>query len=64
MSFDVQKVFEASIEGGREITPAALSTAIRVAAMQCRDGNGNVSIARMYELTCELENLSIDTYEF
>lgn len=64
MSFDVQKVFEASIEGGREITPVALSTAIRAAAMQCRDSSGNISIARLYELTCELESLTIDTYKF
>ena len=54
----MQRIFEDSTQGGREITPSALAIAIRSAAMQCRDEMGNVSISKLYQLTCELENQS------
>lgn len=51
------RVFESAIKGGYEITPQALAVAIRAAAMECRDSNGNISLAKMYELTCQLESI-------
>ena len=57
MSFDARKVLDDATRGGMHITPTALSVAIRSAAMQCRDDNGNISISKLYELTCELEKL-------
>ena len=51
------RVFEAATEGGYTITPEALSVAIRVALMECRGSNGQVELSKVYELTCEIENL-------
>jgi len=49
------KVFEDAILGGMEITPAALAAAIRSALIECRDPRGQLSLAKLYELTCELD---------
>ena len=51
------RVFDVATEGGYTITPQALAVAIRTAAIECRDDNGIVSLSRLYELTCDLENL-------
>ena len=59
MSFDVKKVIADATQGGMYITPAALSVAIRSAAMQCRDERGNINLAMLYELTCELEKTDL-----
>ena len=56
MSESASRVYDAVTVGGMGITPMALAVAIRAAAMECRDDNGNISLARMYELTCELES--------
>ena len=58
MSFDARKVLDDATRGGMHITPTALSVAIRSAAMQCRDDKGNINLAMLYELTCELEKLT------
>lgn len=59
MSFDINKVLNDATRGGMHITPAALSAAIRSAAMQCRDDRGNINLAMLYELTCELEKTDL-----
>ena len=52
------RVFDAATEGGYTITPAALVVAIRASLMECRGENGQVDLSKVYELTCELENLN------
>ena len=52
------RVFNAATEGGYTITPEALVVAIRTALMECRDSKGQVELSKVYELTCELENLN------
>jgi len=51
------RVFNAASESGNTITPKALVAAIRVALMECRDSRGQIELSKVYELTCELENL-------
>ncbi len=58
MSESASRVYDAVTEGGMSITPEAIAAAIRCAAMECRDAKGNVSLSRMYELTCELESIN------
>ena len=53
------RVYDAVTQAGMSITPEAIAAAIRCAAMECQDSNGNVSLAKMYELTCELEAISL-----
>lgn len=57
MSDSASRVYDAVTQAGMSITPEAIAAAIRCAAMECRDANGNVSLAKMYELTCELESI-------
>ena len=52
------RVFEAATEGGYSITPEALVAAIRTALIECRDKAGYIDLSKVYELTCELENLN------
>jgi len=59
MSDSALRVYNAATVGGMSITPEAIVVAIRTAAMECRDSDGNVSLAKIYELTCELENISL-----
>ena len=58
MSESASRVYDAVTEGGMSITPEAIAAAIRCAAMECRDANGNISLTRMFELTCELESIN------
>ena len=58
MSESASRVYDAVTEGGMSITPEAIAAAIRCAAMECRDSDGNISLSRMYELTCELESIN------
>jgi len=52
-------VFEDATVAGREITPPALAIAIRSALIHCRDDRGQLSVAKLYDLTSDLENLTI-----
>ncbi len=58
MSESASRVYDAVTAGGMSITPEAIAAAIRCAAMECRDEEGQISLARMYELTCELESIN------
>lgn len=58
MSESASRVYDAVTAGGMSITPEAIVAAIRCAAMECRDTNGNISLAKLYELTCELESIN------
>ena len=58
MSESSSRVYDAVTAGGMSITPEAIAAAIRCAAMECRDEKGQISLARMYELTCELESIN------
>lgn len=58
MSESASRVYDAVTVGGMSITPEAIVAAIRCAAMECRDTNGNISLAKLYELTCELESIN------
>ena len=58
MSESASRVYDAVTEGGMSITPIAIAAAIRCAAMECQDEKGQISLARMYELTCELESIN------
>ena len=58
MSESASRVYDAVTAGGMSITPEAIAAAIRCAAMECRDEKGQISLARMYELTCELESIN------
>lgn len=51
------EVFEAATRGGNYITPQAISEAIRVAIINSKDDSGQISILKLYELTCEIESL-------
>ena len=44
-----------SVEIGGAINPTVLAVAIRTAVRECTDNTGKVSLAALYELTCELE---------
>ena len=44
-----------SVQGGGYVNPMALAVAIRAAAKECMDTKGNLSLATLYELTCQLE---------
>jgi hypothetical protein len=57
MTESASRVYDAVTAGGMSITPEAIAAAIRCAAMECRDEKGQISLARMYELTCELESI-------
>ena len=57
MSDSANRVFDAATRGGMGITPTALAVAIRAAAMECRDETGQVSLAKLYELTCEINSI-------
>jgi hypothetical protein len=57
MTESASRVYDAVTAGGMSITPEAIAAAIRCAAMECRDQKGQISLARMYELTCELESI-------
>ena len=59
MSDSASRVYDAVTAGGMSITPEAIAAAIRCAAMECRDEGGQISLARIYELTCELESIII-----
>jgi|TARA_R110001592_G_scaffold230739_1_gene487751 hypothetical protein len=59
MSESASRVYDAVTEGGMSITPDAIVAAIRCAAMECKDDKGNVSLVKLYELTCELENITL-----
>ena len=58
MSDSSSRVYDAVTQAGMSITPEAIAAAIRCAAMECRDANGNISLARIYELTYELESIN------
>ena len=58
MTESASRVYDAVTAGGMRITPEAIAAAIRCAAMECRDEKGQISLARMYELTCELESIN------
>ena len=49
-----------SVQGGGYVNPTALAVAIRVAARECMDSKGNLSVASLYELTCQLEKKEKD----
>ncbi len=51
------RVFDAATRGGMSITPTALSAAIRSAVIECRDARGQLSLSKLYELTCEIESI-------
>ena len=51
------RVYDAATRGGMSITPNALSVAIRSAVMECRDARGQLSLAQLYELTCDIESI-------
>ncbi len=44
-----------SAERGGYVNPTALAVAIRAAVKECLDHNGMVSMASLYELSCQLE---------
>ena len=51
-------VYNAATRGGMSITPDVLSVAIRAAVMECRDARGQLSLSKLYELTCDIENIT------
>ena len=50
----VYRVIE-SVQHGGDVNPTVLAVAIRAAARECMDTKGNLSVASLYELTCQLE---------
>ena len=58
MSESALRVFDAATRGGMTITPQVLVVAIRTAMMECRDEMGQVSSTKMFELTCDIENIT------
>ena len=58
MTESASRVYDAVTAGGMSITPEAIAAAIRGAAMECRDEKGQISLAKLYELTCELESIN------
>ncbi len=59
MSESALRVFDAATRGGMTITPQVIVVAIRAAMMECRDEMGQVSSAKMFELTCDIENITL-----
>ena len=58
MSESASRVYDAVTRGGMSITPNAISVAIRSAVMECRDARGQLSLSKLYELTCDIENIT------
>ena len=52
-------VYEAATRAGMSITPDVLVAAIRTAATECMDSTGQISLSKLYELTCELETIKL-----
>ena len=49
-----------SVKDGGYVNPTVLAVAIRAAARECMDNKGNLSVASLYELTCQLEKKEKD----
>ena len=59
MSESALRVFDLATRGGMNITPEAIVVAIRSAMIECTDEMGQVSSSKMFELTCDIENITL-----
>ena len=56
MSDKALRVMDVATSGGFNLTPVAISMAIRAALYECCDDMGKLNIASLYELTSEIES--------
>ena len=59
MADSALRVYEASTQAGMSISPDVLVAAIRTAAIECMNSSGQISLLKLYELTCELESIKL-----
>lgn len=56
------RILDSAGKGGH-VNPTALAVAIRAAVKECLDHNGMVSMASLYELSCQLEKKGKEWYD-
>ena len=56
------RILDSAGKGGH-VNPTALAVGIRAAVRECLDHNGMVSMAALYELSCELEKRGSECYD-